>query len=264
MKKIFISISLIIFSLLLFSCNNFKYKSLQDFKRDNEANRLKEIQTILKNNNINTSNKFVLMYIDINLCSEFVKYLEIQFHTPDFEQFINTSVPTLYYSYSPDNYSSTPPELKKNVVNHILNIFPYTYQDGDFKFKNALRSELENKNLLLFPFYKENNPEYVPKVEWAIAVNMILRELLWKDYFTLSDYRRLTEYEQAELLETYMILKYSNTTINGKIIDGIKILWGYSGNKILSRPPFSNISDNTPMSQVFDLIIKNLRKIITE
>ncbi len=270
MKRLFLSIFL--FAALFTSCNNFKYKSRDDFKDENVDIRKEVIISILKQNDISVTNKYPIEYIDYVLTrSELVSVLERNFPTPDYKEFFNKAVPTLYYAYSPATYKNAPQKWKVETKKFLSEHIPYYFSHGEKKFRETIISALDKGGVkdtwLYFTFFKENEPE--------IAANgskdnkdfySYVAFLTWYTAFNFEDFKKLTPNEQGALLHDrfeFRVRVDNNKDLTQYVkdyIDELKEKWSSHSDSYLSRSPLYELPNDTQMEEVFRIISKMLRE----
>jgi len=268
-KNIFLSITYLLISFSFFACSNFSYKSRGEFKAEKEEIRHEKIISILEKNDIKVDNKFQVIYIDYILTkSDRYSTVEKQFPTPDFKEFIEKAIPTLYYAYSLDNYKNAPSQWKQEAEKFIINHIPYFFNFGEKKFRESIAKDLEKEGselFLLFTFYSEDNPE-----EAALGSKdndnsySLLSVHAWDKYFTFNDFKNLNPEQQGKLFLDEITMKLiQNRDWDEKIDESIRLLsraWSDRSRFYLSQPQFTELSNTAPTNVVVMTMMSMLSK----
>lgn len=263
MRKIVSIVSLfILFFLFLTGCNNFKYKTRLDFKDEKEEVRKKLITDVLEENDIKVKEKYSIMFIDYLLTeSDRFTAIDEQYPTPDFKEFFEKAVPTLYYAYSPDNYKFAPEKWKKEAKKFIVNNIPYEFNYGEEKFRKHISDDLDKGGDIGFVYYSKNKPEKAAKgYNENTSYYSFLTVMVWKDgNFDYGEFKQLTPRYQGEVI--YFIgwnNVYNNKgEVNEEFINllrRIKDKWIIRSDFYLKSSALSELGPSTPIDKLFDTI----------
>jgi hypothetical protein len=291
--------NLIVFFVLSFlftACNSQKtedklkaYDSKQAFHNEPYEVRANYINSILEQNEVfwDKSEKqkatikklaqfaYYTVYIDyVLLESDKSQILQDRWGIKDYNEFLNRAIPTLYYAYSPNYYHSAPEKWGKEAKYFLVNHIPYYYKYGEEKFRQALSSLLDNYSddqSCLFTFYSESGKgNIVEKKANGLDDNeewyKYLNQDFWMD-FIFSDFKKLSPYEQGDLLKNRMIgvavMAHKDLTEDERGgIDLFAKKWAYNCQKYLKSAPYNKIPDDRKVMEVWTTIFKNGKNIL--
>lgn len=267
MKRLLTGLILFPLTLLLFGCGvSIKYTSRKDFKNENEKERKELYKDVLSSIDVDTVDKFALMYIDYIMTeSDRFKTLEKMNPTDNFSKFFLEAIPILYYSYSPATYKSVPKEWNEKTKNYILSQTPYPFNKGEQKYRKWFEKQLKKDIWYVFPFYDKDEPE-----KYALGNNeyenfpLIIATDAWNADFNYSDFKSLDKSSQASLLRFTVLLKYIN---NGNTVDddfqkgleGLEKQWEKKANEFLENPKFAEMENDTSFPEVFGIAFNLIR-----
>jgi hypothetical protein len=260
-RQFAISLVLCVLAVFSYSCNNFKYKSREEFKSENIDDRKEAIIAVLKKNDISVTNKYPIIYIDYVLTkSDCIYTLEKEFPTPDYKEFVSKVIPILYYAYSPELYKHAPVQIKENSKNFLINHIPYRFHYGKEKYKEYAEEKIEEGSTYFFNFFSEENPgkQAEGSLDDDVWASIVLVRA-WTSHYNYGDFRNLSATEQGDLLR----LKFKfNVLENSKeltpevksYIELLRDRWISRSSIYFTKPPLLNLSDSTPMSMAFESI----------
>lgn len=254
-------VSLLVFIFILFPIiRGYNYKNRSEFQRENSTKRNEIYQKILRSNDIESGDIYVLMFIDMIMTQSQKVFYTFEKLYPDenFRGILKIAVPILYYSYSPKLYKETPEILKEKVTNFIVEYPPYFLGNGEKKYRKYIENIIRKDNGDYFHYYNEENPGKYASGENATVIYFeFLVVLAWEKDFNFGDFKSLSVSDQAKLLKTKAIVNFlsanKNNTLtdrNEMLMDRIKRKWENNYSRYLRSSGFSKFDSSTGFEKV--------------
>ena len=255
MKKKCLFIFIYIF--LLTSCS-IKYNSYEEFQNDKPSDRRLKISKVIKRHDLELKDTLNVDYIEYMLTQDkYYKILTEHFNPQSFDDSLNKSILTLYYCYSPNNFSKANTKWRKKANKFLVNYVTYDFSYGEKKFRKFLEGiNVYNK----FPYYylKFINSEIINSIS-----NRLAGEAWISSIFSLSDFKNLNTSEQGDLLSGILQTAWSEMAVSGKDTEGMFSLamkfddwWQEYSKEILSSIESGKNSDNITFKNAFGKILK--------
>ena len=254
---------LVVITSIMFVGCGYKYDSYESFKGAEESDRIREITNILNTEKIKGYDKFCLTYIDHVITTvDFYLYLEEQFPDPQFEDFLNKAVLTLYYAYNSDNLKLAPEKWGNESKIFLVSYHDYEFGYGEEKFRDYLTELVSDYSDWVFAFHGDSDKNAWAKGDEYSFLLLRLHERAWRyGGYTFYDFKKLDTADQSLVFRRMGWRNIQNNDSydddTGDLLDDLQNGWKNRGPNLLNTSTFMDLPDDTPFKDVFGLFLEN-------